>query len=114
MSIALHTEEALFQAGASDGYYEIVGASFTPGKPEAPGTATIDLSTVDQTGCLLKHDYGTGKTTLIWDSDFGTSLHGSDDDVRTAIEDITRGALDHKAIFAAFRDRMSTTNSTAG
>lgn len=114
MSTALHADEALFQAGASDGYYEIVGASYTPGKPEAPSTATIDLSTVDQTGCLLKHDYGTEKTTLVWDSDIGTNLQGSDDDVRTAIEDITRGALDHKALFAAFRSQMTANSPIAG
>lgn len=114
MSTALHVEKALFQAGASDGYYEIIGASYVPEKSGAPGTGTIDLSTVDHTGCLLIHDYGSEKTTLVWDSDIGTSLHGSDDDVETAIEDITGGSLDHKGLFAAFRTQMTASETVAG
>lgn len=111
MAKPVHPEEALFHAGASDGYYEIVGASYAPGANPGSGMAMIDLSTVDQTGCLLKHDYCTGETTLKWDSDFGENLMGSADDVQTAIEDITHGAMDHRALFAAFQLHMSLGNS---
>lgn len=114
MSTPLHVEEALFQAGASDGYYEIVGVSYTPVENGKPSIATIDLSTIDQTGCLLTHDYASKKTTLKWDSDIGTSLYGSPDDVQTAVEDITRGALDHQGLFAAFRAQMTASETLAG
>jgi hypothetical protein len=104
----IHPEDALFNAGASNGYYEIVGASYTPGGGTTAASATIDLSTVDQTGCLLTHDYGTAETTLKWDSDFGEQLWGSADDVQTAIEDITHGRMNHQALFAAFQAAMTT------
>lgn len=73
MADTIHPEDALSNAGASDGYYEIVGASYTPADAAsgAPATATIDLSTVDQTGCLLTHNYATGETTLKWDTEPG-------------------------------------------
>lgn len=109
---AMHPEQALFQAGASDGHcYEIVGASYesadrADGSPEA---ATIDLGTADQTGCLLTHDYGTGATALKWD---GGELYGTDEDVQTAIEDITGGRLNHQALFAAFRLQMTAPTVT--
>jgi hypothetical protein len=105
----MHPEDALSDAGVSDGYYEIVGASYAPSDPTAgaPATATIDLSTVDRTGCLLTHDYSTGETTLKWDSDLGENLYGSADDVQTAVEDITRGLLDHRALFNAFQGLMT-------
>ena len=106
----MHPEDALWEAGASDGYYEIVGASYAPSDPATgtPATATIDLSTVDRTGCLLAHDYSTGVTTLKWDSDAQENLYGTSDDVQTALEDITRGALDSKALFDAFQGLMTT------
>jgi hypothetical protein len=110
MGETMHPEDALWEAGASDGYYEIVGASYTPSDPATgtPATATIDLSTADQTGCLLKHDYSSGQTTLKWDSDQGENLYGTADDVRTAVEDITHGALDSKTLFDAFQGLMTT------
>lgn len=107
LSPGAHPEQALFQAGASDGHcYEIVGASY--GSPAAgqPETATIDLSTPDQTGCLLTHDYGTGATTLKWDG--GGELYGTEEDVQTAVEDITGGRLNHQALFIAFRMQMTS------
>ena len=106
----MHPEDALWEAGASDGYYEIVGASYAPSDPATgtPATATIDLSTVDRTGCLLTHDYSTGITTLKWDSDAQENLYGTPDDVQTAVEDITRGALDSRALFDAFQGLMTT------
>lgn len=60
---------------------------------------------MDRTGCLLTHDYGTGETTLKWDSDspLDPELYGTADDVQTGIEDITRGQLDHRALFDAFQ-----------
>lgn len=112
---ALHPEDALSDAGASDGYYEILGASYAASDPATgtPATATIDLSTEDQTGCLLTHDYATGKTTLKWDTEnpFGPAMYGTDDDVQVAVEDITHGQLDHRALFDAFQ--MHMTSSTA-
>ncbi|MET3172894.1 UNVERIFIED_ORG: hypothetical protein ABIB52_000722 [Arthrobacter sp. UYCu721] len=110
----IHAEDALFNAGASDGYYEIVGASYTPGDGTTGGSATIDLSTMDRTGCLLTHDYGTRETVLKWDSDGGEELYGSADDVQTAIEDITRGQLDHRALFEAFQIQMTAGRCTPG
>lgn len=109
----IHPEDALFNAGASNGYYEIVGASYTPGHGTTASTATIDLSTMDRTGCLLTHDYSTGETVLKWDSDLGEELYGSADDVQTAVEDITRGTLDHQALFAAFQANMAAAENTA-
>ena len=104
----IHPEDALFNAGASDGYFEIVGASYTPGDGTTAASATIDLSTVDQTGCPITHNYGTAETTLKCDSDLGEQLQGSTDDVQMAIEDITRGRMDHQALLAAFQDAMTT------
>lgn len=106
----MHPEDALWEAGASDGYYEIVGASYAPSDPATgtPATATIDLSTADRTGCLLTHDYSTGETVLKWDSNSGENLYGTADDVQTAVEDITRCALDPKALFDAFQSLMTT------
>lgn len=108
LSPAVHPEQALFQAGASDGHcYEIVGASYTPADA-ASGTretATIDLSTADHTGGLLTHDYVTGTTTLAWDDDY--TLSGTDEDIATAVEDITRGRLDSQELFTAFREQMA-------
>lgn len=103
---SLHAEQALYQAGADDGYYEIVGARYTPADPASgePATASIDLSTVDQTGCLLTHDYATGKTTLKWD---GEDLYGNDEDIAIAIEDITHGGLGHQELFNAFQEQMT-------
>lgn len=114
----IHPEEALFNAGAGDGYYEIVGASYTPADAVAgsPAAATIDLSTVDQTGCLLTHDYATGETTLKWDTEspLDPDMYGTADDVQVAIEDITRGQLDHRALFEAFQVQMTAGNGTTG
>lgn len=112
LSPAIHPEQALFQAGASEGHcYEIVGASYTPA--DAGGTretATIDLSTPDHTGGLLTHDYVTGETTLKWDGE--DNLFGTEDDVRTAVEDITRGRLDAQELFAAFQEQMAPSGVT--
>ena len=105
---AIHPEQALFQAGASDGHcYEIVGASYTPADAasETRETATIDLSTADHTGGLLTHDYVTGTTTLAWDDDY--TLSGTDEDIATAVEDITRGRLDPQELFTAFQEQMA-------
>jgi uncharacterized protein YjbK len=110
MADTIHPEDALSNAGASDGYYEIVGASYTPADAAsgAPATATIDLSTVDQTGCLLTHNYATGETTLKWDTEpLDPDMFGTADDVEVAIEDITRGQLDHQALFEAFQIEMA-------
>lgn len=106
----MHPEDALFEAGACSAFYEIVGASYEPSDPSTgmPATATIDLSTVDRTGCLLTHDYSTGQTTLKWDSGLGESLMGSADDIRAAVEDITRGRLNNRELFAAFQSLMTT------
>lgn len=103
----IHPEDALFKAGASDGYYEIVGAGYTPATGDSTETAAIDLSTVDHTGCLLTHDYGTGKTTLKWDTDFGEGLYGDAEDVRVVIEDITREPMRPRELFAAFREAVT-------
>lgn len=108
--MAIHPEDALFNAGASNGYYEIVGASYAPADTAAgtPALSTIDLSTMDQTGCLLTHDHAAGKTTLKWDSVFPSSeMYGTDDDVQMAVDDITHCELDHKALFAAFQAQMT-------
>ena len=108
LSPAIHPEQALFQAGVSDGHcYEIVGASYTPADAAsgARETATIDLSTADHTGGLLTHDYGTSITTLAWDDDY--TLSGTDEDIATAVEDITRGRLDSQQLFTAFREQMA-------
>ena len=103
----IHPEDALSDAGASNGYYEIVGASYAPADAAAgtPATATIDLSTVDQTGCLLTHNYATGETTLKWDSDspLDAAMFGTGDDVDVAIEDITRGRATRQELFEAFQ-----------
>ncbi|WP_170133049.1 hypothetical protein [Arthrobacter livingstonensis] len=45
-------------------------------------------------------------------------MYGTPDDVQTAIADITRGQLDHQALFEAFRAQMtggtgSTESSTS-
>jgi hypothetical protein len=113
----IHPEDALFEAGASSAYYEIVGASYAPADAAAgaPATATIDLSTVDQTGCLLTHNYGTGETTLKWDKEdpLGPDMFGTADDIDVAIEDITRGQLDHQALFAAFQAQVTAGNGAA-
>ncbi|MFJ2662553.1 hypothetical protein [Arthrobacter koreensis] len=109
----MHPEHALFLAGASNGHcYEIVGASYTPADPAAgvPETATIDLSTPDHTGGLLTHDYGTGNTTLKWDTP--GDLYGNDGDVDVAVEDITRGALDVQELFAAFLEQLVSAGAT--
>jgi hypothetical protein len=105
----IHTEDALFDAGASSAFYEIVGASYSPadaaaGKP-ATATATIDLSTVDHTGCLLTHNYATGETALKWDKEdpLGPDMFGTADDVDVAIEDITRGRSNRLELFEAFQ-----------
>jgi hypothetical protein len=112
----IHPEDALFNAGASDQYYEIVGASYTPADAVAgtPSTASIDLSTVDQTGCLLTHNYATGETALKWDKEdpLGPDMFGTADDVDVAIEDITRGQLDHRALFEAFRAQMTVRDTS--
>lgn len=112
----MHPEDALFEAGACSAFYEIVEAGYAPSDPATgtPATATIDLSTVDQTGCLLTHDYSTGETTLKWDSEPGQNLMGSADDVQTAVEDITRGRLDRKALFAAFQTLMTVGSIQGG
>lgn len=109
MEQTMHPEDALLEAGAGNGFYEIVGASYAPNDPATgtPATATIDLSTADRTGCLLTHDYSTGETTLKWDSETGGNLMGTFDDVQTAVEDIMRGLLDHTALFAAFQTLMT-------
>ncbi|MCB5280552.1 hypothetical protein [Arthrobacter sp. ES1] len=112
----IHPEDALSEAGASSGYYEVVGASYSPADNAAgtPATATIDLSTVDHTGCLLTHNYATGETTLKWDSEpLDREMYGTADDVDVAIEDITRGQLDHSALFEAFQTQMGA-GSRAG
>jgi hypothetical protein len=113
----IHTEDALFDAGASSAFYEIVGASYSPADAVTgtPATATIDLSTVDHTGCLLTHNYATGETTLKWDTEdpLGPDMFGTADDVQVAIEDITRGQLDHRALFKAFRAKMTAGNGAA-
>lgn len=102
-----HPEEALFIAGASDQYYEISGASYTPATEHQPAVATIDLSTADQTGCLLKHIYSTGETTLRWDTEFpGEILMGVADDVVTAINDITRETKTPVELFTGFQAAM--------
>lgn len=109
----MHPEQALFEAGASNGHcYEIVGASYTPADPAAgtPETATIDLSTPDHTGGLLTHDYLTGNTTLKWDAP--GDLYGTDEDVDVAVEDITRGRLDAQELFAAFLEKMAGAGAT--
>ncbi|MGY4541180.1 hypothetical protein ACVWY0_001089 [Arthrobacter sp. UYNi723] len=108
----IHPEDALFNAGTSDGYYEIVGASYTPGDGTTASTVTIDLSTMDRTGCLLTHDYSTGETVLKWDTEpMDPDLYGSADDVQTAVEDITRGRLDHGALFESFQAQMTAGGS---
>lgn len=103
----IHPESALYDAGASDGYYEIVGASYSPADPAAgtPATATIDLSTPDHTGCLLTHNYATGETALKWDTEdpLGPEIFGTADDVDVAIEDITRGRSSRLGLFEAFQ-----------
>jgi hypothetical protein len=107
----IHPEDALYEAGAKDGYYQIVGASYLLADAAAgtPATATIDLSTPDQTGCLLTHNYATGETTLKWDKEdpLGPDMFGTADDVDVAIEDITRGRMDHRALFEAFQAQMT-------
>jgi hypothetical protein len=109
---ALHPEDALSDAGASDAYYQIVGAGYAASDPATgtPATATIDLSTEDETGCLLTHDYSTGKTTLKWDTEnpFAPAMHGTDADVQVAVEDITHGQMDHRALFDAFQAHMTS------
>lgn len=114
----IHPEDALFDAGAKDGYYQIVEVGYAPADPAsgAPATATIDLSTPDHTGCLLTHDYATGETTLKWDTEdpLGPDMYGIADDVQTAVEDITRGRLDHRALFEAFQARMTAGSTTDG
>ena len=103
-----HPEDALFNAGAYDQYYEIVGASYTPATKSKPATATIDLSTVDQSGCLLSHDYGTSKTTLHWDTDHPKDKTlGSQDDVLVAVHDITRESMSPSELFDAFQAQMT-------
>jgi hypothetical protein len=111
----IHPESALFNAGASDGHYEIVGASYAPADSAAgtPASATIDLSTPDHTGCLLTHNYATGETTLKWDTEpMDPEMFGTAEDVQVAIEDITRGQLDHRALFEAFRIQMTAGGDT--
>jgi hypothetical protein len=77
--------------------------------------ATIDLSTVDQTGCRLTYNYASGETTLKWDSEDppGPDMCTTADDVQVAVEDITRGQLDHRELFEAFQDQMIAGISTA-
>jgi hypothetical protein len=114
----IHPEDALYDAGAKDGFYQIVGASYAPADDAAstPATATIDLSTPDQTGCLLTHNYATGETTLKWDKEdpLGPDMYGTADDVDVAIEDITRGRCDHRELFEAFQTQMTTSSAVAG
>lgn len=101
----MHPEEALYQAGADNGNYEVVGASYSP----ETNTATINLSTPDLTGCLLTHNYLTGETILEWDAELlnpGADLRGTADDVREAIGDITRWQSTDVQLFGAFRDLM--------
>lgn len=103
MTPKMHPEEALYQAGASDGYYEVVGAKYTP----ETNTATIDLSTPEQTGCLLTHNYLTGETILEWDAELlspGADRRGTADDMREAIGGITRWQSTDVQLFTAFRD----------
>jgi hypothetical protein len=103
----IHTEDALFDAGASSAFYEIVGASYSPADAVTgtPATATIDLSTADHTGCLLTHNYATGETALKWDTEdpLGPDMFGTADDVDVAIEDITRGRSNRLELFEAFQ-----------
>ncbi len=118
MAESIHPEDALFNAGASDGYYEIVGASYAPADTATgtPAAATIDLSTMDQTGCLLPHNYETAETTLRWDADAlytGPTMYGTADDIQIAVEDITRGQLEHLALFEAFRAQITGTARSA-
>jgi hypothetical protein len=113
----IHPEDALYDAGAKDGYYQIVGASFAPADAAAgkPATATVDLSTPDHTGCLLTHNYATGETTLKWDTEpLDPEMYGTADDVDVAIEDITRGRLEHRALFEAFQAQMTAGAGTNG
>ena len=61
-----------------------------------------------QTGCLLTHTYATGETTLKWDTEpLAPDMYGTADDVQVAIEDITRGQLDHQALFEAFQTEIT-------
>jgi hypothetical protein len=57
------------------------------------------------TGCLLTHIYGAGETTLKWDpaSPLDPDRYGTADNVQVPIGDITRGQLDHRALFEAFQ-----------
>lgn len=98
-----HPEDALSDSGASDGYYEIVGADLKDDE------AIIDLSTVDQTGGKLKHNYGTGETTWHWDG----AGQGSAEDVQMAVEDITRGQKDARQLFDGFREKMNGPDEAA-
>ncbi|ALE93767.1 hypothetical protein AOC05_17900 [Arthrobacter alpinus] len=69
---------------------------------------------MDQTGCLLTHDYSTSETTLKWDTElFDPDRYGTADDVQTAIEGITGGRLDHRALFAAFQVQMTASKPLA-
>lgn len=114
----IHPETALYDAGASGGYYsEVVGASYTPADPASgtPATATIDLSTPDHTGCLLTHNYATSETTLKWDTEdpLGPDLYGTADDVDVAIEDITRGRSTRLELFEAFQNLVRAASGAA-
>lgn len=103
-----HPEDALYEAGARSGYYEIVGASYTPATESQPAAATIDLSTVDQTGCLLTHNYGTAETVLKWDTEMpGEVLMGTSDDVLEAIHGITGGSMGPVDLFTGFQFKMT-------
>jgi len=108
---AIDPEDALYEAGATDGFYQVKGAAYVPADAAsgAPATATITLNTPDDTGCLLTHDYATGKTALKWatGNPLGPDLFGTADDVDVAIEDITRGRSDHRELFEAFQAEMT-------
>lgn len=108
-------EDALYEAGATDGFYQVKGAAYVPADAVSgtPATATIDLNTPDDTGCLLTHDYATGTTTLKWDTGnpLGPDMFGTADDVQVAIEDITRGRSDHRELFGAFQALITAASS---
>lgn len=112
---AIDPEDALYDAGATDGYYQVKGAGYVPADAASgtPAAATIDLNTPDDTGCLITHNYATGETTLKWDKadPLGPDMFGTADDVDVAIEDITRGRSTRLELFEAFQSLVTASSS---
>lgn len=94
---------ALFASGPNDGLYDVVGLSYTPARNTegTPAKAYIALHN-GRTRCLLEHNYGTGVTTVRWDSET-TALQRDDTvtgyDTRKRIEESAGGRPDRHDIF---------------